>query len=354
MLKRKLTKVHFLKIFSTKKNLKVFLLLCLSILVQFSCNTTEPVDELKPGRRDYTWTVDTLKPPEGRSIPYSMWGANANDVWAVGLSYLNSYCIWHFDGNSWKNYTPDKYINPTCIWGTSNNNIWIGSSDGAFWHYDGIKWNKFSEIIIPNYQQFIIQSMYGSSPSNIYAVGLADSVDGSNYKGIITHYNGSKWELVSIPTIHTSFDQILYDETSDKFIITGWIINQADESIYTFNGTTLENVFNSQDGVSINRIGQNIYSVLKSKIYKYKNNYFELFLDLSVTSYAGTAYGRNEKDFFTINWDGIGHYNGTDLVTIYPKWNNDWFPNGAIVFEKDVFFIWDDSYNTFIVHGKLK
>ena len=337
-----------------KRALTGFLFFISLFIISISCDSTEPTDDLKPGRRDYTWTVDTLKPPEGRSIPYSMWGANANDVWAVGLSYLNAYCIWHFDGNSWTNYTPDKYINPTCIWGTANNNIWIGSSDGAYWHYDGIKWNKFSETSIPNYQQFIIQSMYGNSPNNIYAVGLADSVDGSTYKGIITHYNGNKWELVNIPTIHTSFDQILYDEISGKFIITGWIINQADESIYTFNGTTLENVFNSQDGVSINRIGQNIYSVLKNKIYKYKNNYFEQFLDLSSTNYAGAAYGRNEKDFFTINWDGIGHYNGIDLVTIYPKWNNDWFPNGATLFEKDVFFIWDDSHNTFIVHGKLQ
>ena len=42
MLKLKLTKVHFLKIFSVSKNLKAFLLLYLSFLAQFSCNTTEP------------------------------------------------------------------------------------------------------------------------------------------------------------------------------------------------------------------------------------------------------------------------------------------------------------------------
>ena len=72
-----------------KKNIFFFYLI--SLLLAFisfnSCNTTEP-DELKPGRRDYTWIVDTLKPPEGRSLPSRMWGANANDVWAVGLSYL--------------------------------------------------------------------------------------------------------------------------------------------------------------------------------------------------------------------------------------------------------------------------
>jgi hypothetical protein len=324
-----------------------------ALLLLNNCDSTEPVDELKPGRRDYTWTVDTLKPLEGRSLPYSLWGTNADNVWAVGLSYLNSYCIWHFNGNSWNNYTPDKYIDPACIWGTSNDNIWIGSKDGAFWHYDGARWNKFSETVIPNYQQFVVQSIYGKSANDIYAVGFADSIGGNNYKAIIVHYNGITWELVNIPNIHNSFDQILYDESSGKFIITGWIFNQPDEFIYSFNGSTLDNILSSRDGISINSIGKNVYSVIKGKIYNYKNNNFELLIDLSTTSYAGAAFGRSEKDFFTINWDGIGHYNGTDLVTVYPKWNNDWFPNGATVFEKDVFFVWDDSYNTFIVHGKL-
>ena len=88
-----------------KKNILFFFsissIILTTLLLFNTCNTTEPTDELKPGRRDYSWTVDTLKVPEGRSIPYSMWGANENDVWAVGLSYLNAYCIWHFDGNSW-------------------------------------------------------------------------------------------------------------------------------------------------------------------------------------------------------------------------------------------------------------
>jgi len=101
-------------------------------------------------------------------------------------------------------------------------------------------------------------------------------------------------------------------------------------------------------------IGESIYLVVKNKIYKYQNNTFQSLIDFSTTNYAGAAFGRNEKDFFTINWDGIGHFNGTDLVTIYPKWNNDWAPSGGVIFEKDVYFIWDDSYNTFIVQGKLK
>lgn len=320
----------------------------------FSCNDDVVIPpELQPGRRDYTWTVDTLKPAEGRSLPYTMWGTNANDVWAVGLSYLNAYCIWHFDGIRWTNYKPDKYIDPTGIWGTSSDNIWIGSTDGAFWHYDGVLWTRFQETIIPNYRQFVVQAISGKSAKDIYAVGFADSIDGNTYKAIIMHFNGNKWELVNTPTIKQSFDQIFYDETTGKFLIAAWIFNQPEEFIYSFNGIGLDKIFSTQDGVSINKIGKNIYSVVKGKIYKYRNDNFEMFVDLSSTSYAGAAYGRSEKDFFTINWDGIGHYNGTDLFTIYSKQNNDWFFDGGIVFEKDVFFIWDDSYNTFIVHGKL-
>lgn len=320
-----------------------------------TCSTTEPPDDdIKPGRRDYTWTVDTLKPAEGRSLPSRMWGANANDVWAVGLAYLNAYCIWHYDGSSWVNYTPDKYIDPRGIWGTSSDNIWIGSTDGAFWHYDGTTWNKFSETVIPNFQQFIVQSMCGNNPNNIYAVGYADSIDGSTYKAIIMRFDGVKWSQVNIPVIKNSLNKILYDKVTNKFLITSWIFNQSNELIYSFDGINLENIFSTQEGTSIYMIGENIYSVVKSIIYKYQNNRFESLIDFSTTNYAGAAYGRNEKDFFTINWDGIGHYNGTDIVTIYPKWTNDWSPSGGIVFEKDVFFIWEDSYNTFIVHGRLQ
>ena len=100
-------------------------------------------------------------------------------------------------------------------------------------------------------------------------------------------------------------------------------------------------------------MANNIYAQVGEKLYKYKNGSIDIFKDFSKQNNAGGILGRSEKDFFTINWDGIGHYNGTDLITIYEKWNDDWFPGGGIVFEKDVFFIWDDSYNTFIVHGKL-
>ena len=42
MFKLKLAKVHFLKIFVVRKNIKAFLLLFLLFLTQLSCSTTDP------------------------------------------------------------------------------------------------------------------------------------------------------------------------------------------------------------------------------------------------------------------------------------------------------------------------
>ncbi len=347
-------KLKQIKIIGSKMKRAIILtIVSVFLFISFSCKEngiTPPED--KPGRRDYTWTVDTLKVPEGRSLPFRMWGANANDVWAVGLAYLNAYCIWHFDGISWKNYVPDKYIDPRGIWGTSRNNIWIGSTDGAFWHYDGFQWSKFQETNIPNYRPFVNQAIIGNRADNIYAVGFADSIAGKSYKAIIMHFNGNRWEMVNIPSIQQSFIRIYYDKITGNFLIYALEFDTTDEYIYMFDGKNLNQIYTSENH-TLMMIGEKIYLQNKNKILRFNGNKFEPFLELSADKYVGNALGRNEKDFFTINVDGIGHYNGTDLITIFVKPNIEWAPAAGIVFEKDVFFIWDDPYDTFVVHGKL-
>ena len=66
MLKLKLTNVHFLKIFSAKKKLKVFFLFSLPFLVQISCDTTEP---------------PIIPPPDLRKITLAFENASCTEVW---------------------------------------------------------------------------------------------------------------------------------------------------------------------------------------------------------------------------------------------------------------------------------
>jgi hypothetical protein len=326
----------------------------------FSCDTTEPPDDDKPGRRDYIWKVDTLQIPEGTASPMWLWGVNASDVWAIGRAYLNAYQIWHFNGVKWENYVPDKYIDLRGICGFSEDNIWTGSLGtsslpAAFWHYNGTVWTKFCDITMEGYYNVVIQSIDGSAPNNIYAVGFADSIDGQSYKAIIFHFNGSTWKQVNIPIIRNSFAQIFYDEDSGKFIIYGWTFDTINQYIYSFDNVRLKNIFTTQEGVRLLTIGKKIYAEVNIyKLLRYHNDEFEFFNDFSSSNYGAAIVGRSEKDLFTINWDGIGHYNGNDLVTIFMKWNNDLFPDGSTVFEKDIYFVWEDYSNTYIVHGELK
>ena len=66
--------------------------ICYAIIINFvflsliSCNTTEPVDNIQSGRRDYEFTFDTVK------VPFSylsrIWGTSPTDVWAVGAGEI--------------------------------------------------------------------------------------------------------------------------------------------------------------------------------------------------------------------------------------------------------------------------
>lgn len=343
---------------SFKFNFSLIFIISIITFEIYSCkdNSLVPPENL-PGRRDYQWTIDTLKPPEGLTMPGWIWSNSSDNIWISGAAYLNGYCVWHYDGNSWTNYDPTIYWDPRGMYGTGSNNIWMGSTDGAFWHYDGSKWSKFCQTQIPDYQPFVAQGMCGNAPDNIYSVGYADSIDGMSYKAVIMHFDGAEWKQVDIPVIHNSFTRIIYDKSSGNFLIKGWIFDQSYEYIYSFDGHRLQSIFRSDKGLGNTlSINDQIYlsSVMDGKIYKLNKDNFNLFKEFSPDYFIGLIGGRRENDLFTINYDGLGHYNGNDLVTIYKKPNNDWSYDGIIaVFEKEIYSVWEDSYHTFIVHGKL-
>jgi hypothetical protein len=347
-------------ILNAKKNfiLTIFLLfVSIGSVINITCknNPVDPADNIQPGRRDYVWSVDSLVMPEGGCIPGRIWGSSAYDIWTAGMTYLNAYGIWHYDGTNWKNYDPISYIDPRGIFGFSRSNIWLGSTDGAIWNYDGVKWSKYCQTIIPNYKEFVNQDLSGSAPDNLYAVGFADSIDGKSYKAIIFHFNGSTWNQVNIPVIYESFSQIFYNKSTKQFLIHSWNFTSSQEHVYSFNGKELKKIFTTNTGLTINQIGDQINLTTDNKIYKFINGNFEIFKDFNKTEFAGRTWGRSDKDFFTVNWDGIGHYNGSDLVTIYKKWNGDWSPKVGLVYEKDVFFIWQNLITNinYVIHGKL-
>ncbi len=121
---------------TNKKIIIMKILLLLTALSLYSCTKpNEPEEEnLQPGRRDYVWTVDTLKHPNSfQTHMRSIWAANATDVYVVGFNDSYRRIMYHYDGKTW---APVKLTWPeggtltantsglSSIYGSSSNNIW--------------------------------------------------------------------------------------------------------------------------------------------------------------------------------------------------------------------------------------
>jgi hypothetical protein len=119
----------------------------------------------------------------------AMWGTAADNIYAVG----GNGTIVHYDGARWSEIrhglgSPELYD----IWGTSNNDIWVGtSSDGLMWHFDGSAW---SEVSAWNGIYRNGKSLWGSAPDDWYAV-LNNR--GFNNGGVM-HFDGARWSPVSL------------------------------------------------------------------------------------------------------------------------------------------------------------
>lgn len=177
------------------KFLTVLFFVCISLLLLNNCDSTEPVDDLKPGRRDYLWTVDTLDTQMNRI--QSIWGSNPNDVWAVGPGGLSANeRVWHFDGSVWQPYQQVLPIAPECIYGTDQNNIWIGGNDANIYRFNGTVWNLVYSISRPDTSGNFIKDIWCENANSIYAIGTAYLTQEPAQRTFILHFDGVKWKEI--------------------------------------------------------------------------------------------------------------------------------------------------------------
>ncbi len=223
---------------------KILSILTLLVLLS-ACNTTEPED-IKPGSRNYEWTLDTLKLKNGDFLILTrMWANNSNDVWAIGFGDVSRNLIWHFDGNRWSTDSIPRGMSPTGLFGFGSNNVWLGTAEGAFWHYNGFIWSEVSKHSITGYDRVVIENIWGTAPNNIYAVGFAENYTIFDYKAILMRYNGTKWDFLQIPDFKLSFTNIRQQSSTGNFIIEA----------YDLSGISNNNrliIFNGKDFIEIN------------------------------------------------------------------------------------------------------
>jgi hypothetical protein len=173
---------------------------------------------------NYTWQEFNIG--DWQSTLYDVWGTDENDVWAVGIVYIDNkfYGGLHYNGTDWN---PDSTFGGYAIYGFASNDIWVVGGgifhfNGSFW--DGIEerypilndnapytslwgtssndmyfcnqwgkiihWNGTKAEIIYDTGGYYITDIYGTGPDNIWVCGARSS---SNWENLLLHFDGYSW-----------------------------------------------------------------------------------------------------------------------------------------------------------------
>jgi hypothetical protein len=328
------------------------------ILSSYSCkNPVTPGDNTTPGRRDYTWTVDTIK------IPFNylgrITGSSPNDVYAVGPGGGLDETIWHYDGIRWSTDGVSRAISPLCIHSFSLNDVWAAGTEGRIWHFDGSNWSENLDFKKDNYVVGF-QDIWGESSQNIYAVGYADS--GGTRRGIILHYDGKKWQEELIPNFPHDFEEFEKDINGNhKYYLLGINVSDAGyfDALFEYDGGVnltkiYEKIFDVNTYPGFQLIDNKMYFTLGRTINTYENSNFKWLIDIKGDKFIDRIWGRSLKDILFIMSDGIEQYNGTDEQYIY-RYSDIQFSD-AVLFDNAIFLVATDFTNNqnVMIKGVLK
>ena len=120
----------------------------------------------------------------------SVWSASATDVWVVGGDPRNGTgpIVQHYDGTAWtKLDTGQRNVDLWWVTGFAGGPVFMSGSNGTILRYQN---GAFEKMTTPG--NFIVFGMWGSSPTDVWAVG---GNFGSG--GFAWRYNGTAWSAVA-------------------------------------------------------------------------------------------------------------------------------------------------------------
>jgi hypothetical protein len=124
-----------------------------------------------------TPTTDTL---------YGVWGAAANDVWAVGGQPGGvSATVLHWDGSAWSKVDPGLTFTGAYfkVWGASANCVYLVGESATIARFDGMKWSPMQSGAPANQT---LLTVTGRACDDAWVVGGFGD-------GIALHYDGASW-----------------------------------------------------------------------------------------------------------------------------------------------------------------
>lgn len=134
-----------------------------------------------------TGTLDAEVLEAGFTI-YGIWGSGPDDVYAVGGrpdSGGNAARVWHYDGDAWSALElPAGAASQAAmykVWGTAADDVWVCGMAGVLLHFDGAAWTLVSSGGTRD-----LFTLHGNSASEAWVVGGTGN-------GTILRWDGAAW-----------------------------------------------------------------------------------------------------------------------------------------------------------------
>jgi hypothetical protein len=349
---------------------KLLIVLAIIIIgINLSCDKAlnENDDAMKPGRRDYVWTIDTISYPESfQTNMYTMYVYSAEKIWIAGHNYRAYGKMFFYNGNKWEPVTLPKNRGTSTIRdliGFSDKNIYaVGSTSfmnstydkildsSLISFYDGTSWKTQVSGIGGNLFTII------GSESKLYAAGM-DST--------FFIYDGSKWILNKlkfwIPADYNTryvSSIIFFDESKLRLHYTCYSSNTGKELYYELDlvqdSIIKVDSFNVFDrprwGTKLwKSLNNTIYSV-NPVLYRFSKNKWEEFLtDQLYTTVGGTS----DNNIFA-GGRTLKHFNGSNWYEHKEFSNRFGFAQSIKCIDNMVYVLFSDGDNSYVIKGILK
>jgi len=138
--------------------------------------------------------------PQG-NVLYDVWGAAADDVYAVGKDGT----ILHYNGTNWSTQASGTTGDLNGIWGDAADDIYAVGNGGKILHYDGTNWTSKGSGTSND-----LYSIWGVDGDDVFAVGAS---------GAVTHYDGDAWESMTVPSGTGRLYGVWGSATDDVFAV---------------------------------------------------------------------------------------------------------------------------------------
>jgi hypothetical protein len=159
--------------------------------------------------------------------------ADGTGIIDTGTSDVEESVAYHFNGTSWSQMTIPANVTLGPLAAFSATDLWSVNNNGDAEQFNGSTWTTTKLPISTTLPDLSMTSISGSSPSDIWAAGIAstEGVEHRKTAPVLDHFNGTSWTSVTVPVTTGGVTSVVDISPTDAYAIDGG-------SLIQWNGTT--------------------------------------------------------------------------------------------------------------------